>query len=62
MKATESVTVMLHTFVEVGGKDMLLAILLALLDNGTGGSDGDLLSVLGAQHEGCAFEDCLKLG
>lgn len=47
VKATESVTVMLHTFVEVGGKDMLLAILLALLDNGTGGSDGDLLSVLG---------------
>lgn len=57
VKATESVTVMLHTFVEVGGQNMLLAILLALLDNRAGGSNGDLLSVHCAFHEGFAFED-----
>jgi len=35
MKAAESVTVVLHTFVEDRGQNMLLAIFLALLDNGT---------------------------
>jgi len=55
MEALESVTVILHSLVEVGGENVVLAVLLALLDDRTSRTNSDLFAVFGSHHERLTF-------